>query len=77
MTAIEEGQILVSLKEKFHSKLTSWKAWTLSQVGEMVLIKSNLTGVPLFTMEAKKVNKASTMWKCILDHRYLLNKGLY
>lgn len=51
LTAIEEGQILVSLKEKFHSKLTSWKAWTLSQVGEMVLIKSNLTGVPLFTME--------------------------
>lgn len=37
----------VNIRETTSSKLGEWKARVLSQAGKRVLIKSNLTGIPL------------------------------
>lgn len=41
-------------KEKICNKLASWKVHALSHASKMMLTKSNLTGIPLFTMHGIK-----------------------
>lgn len=43
------------IKEKINSKLASWNARVLSQAGKTVLLKSNLTGIPLFLIHGTKI----------------------
>lgn len=57
----------------------------LAKLGWKILTDSNNIGVKVVSakylndkhfFEVKKVARASTMWKYILDHRYILKKGL-
>lgn len=43
-----------SIKDKINSKLVGWKTRVLFQAGKTILIKANLTGSPIFTMQGLK-----------------------
>lgn len=41
--------------DKINIKLSGWKARMFSQAGKIILIKSNLTGIQMFTMQGIKI----------------------
>lgn len=45
----------IKIKGRLSSKLAGWKGRILSQAGRMVLIRSNLTGIHLYTMNGIKI----------------------
>lgn len=51
---IKELEEILKIKEKLSCKLVQWKARLFSQVGNTVLIKSELKNIPLFTMKGIK-----------------------
>lgn len=43
------------IMHKMKHKLTGWKARFLSQAGKSILIKSNMAGIPQYTMQGIKI----------------------
>lgn len=44
------------IQDRINNKLAGWKARTLSQADEMVIIKSNLSSIPMYTIYVKILN---------------------
>lgn len=56
--------------------MADWKARTLSQVGEIVLVKPNLTGIPLFPMQGIKIPNCIAQEVDSVNRNFLLNNNL-
>lgn len=54
-------------------------AWKIVNHADIIQVKVNSTKYlnKASFLKANKTTKASTKWKCILDCRYLIKKGIY
>lgn len=50
------------INEKINRKLVGWKARMLSHAGKTILVKSNLTGIPMLAMQEIK-SRGTLLWK--------------